>query len=141
MAPCGLVFAEPDHRDVVDFLQDVDGPLFPCDADHAVEPTVGEVPDAVFGNHGDSGVFPRKRIADVLSQSVDVSAHHGMVRRFGHDGDLLAADADAGTESQLTRGREHPAACFGRNQRTVVEHPADSSGRHLRTRGDLCKDS
>jgi hypothetical protein len=44
VTPGGLVFAEPDHRDVVDFLEDIDGAVFPGDADDAVDQQSARLP-------------------------------------------------------------------------------------------------
>ena len=137
VAPGGLIVAEPDHRNVVDLLQNFDRPVLPGDADDAVEPAVGQIADPVFGDHGDSGVHAGERVADVLRQRIDVAAHDRPVRRLGDDRDLLAAHADAGAEAEFARRGKHPAARFGRNQRTVIEYAAHRPGGNPRSRCHL----
>lgn len=58
-----------------------------------------------------------------------------LVRRFGDQCNLLVADADPRTVSQFPRRGKHTAAGLRRDQKTVVEHPADRAAGYI---GSLC---
>jgi len=132
------IVAQPHDRDIADRFENIDGFRFPRDTDDAVEPAVGQIADPVFGDHRDSGIGTGERKTDMLGQRVHVAAHHGFVRRLGDQRNLFAADPDARPEAEFPRRRQYPATGFRRDQRAVVEDPADCPGgnfgtvRHLR---------